>query len=171
MIKLNEVQERIAIEILLTEYQVCEQKANHFSRVAWMSGSIFFAASFLLLQEGVRLLFQNESNLMQLVSSLILLLVSLFTVLFWFFVIQRRHGFYWKEAYERARAIEEYLGNQISNIDCLESKMINTLIHEKDEACNRLRIHDWLWVYLGLVISVISLNILFVIVKISKYFC
>ena len=170
MLELNEELDKNTMKILLTEYQVCEQKANHFSRVAWMSGSIFIAASFLLLGEGVRLLLLEESNLLQLFSSLMLLIVSLITVLFWLLVIYRRHGFYLKYAYIRARAIERRLGNPILKIDSLDSMMINTWIHEKDNTCKPVRIHKWLWFYLVIVIIVISLNIIFVIGKISIYF-
>lgn len=170
MLKLNNERNKETLNSLLTEYQICEQKANHYSRVVWTSGSIFIAASFLLLTEATKLLHSEEVNPLKLCSSLMLLILSLITVLFWARVIQRRHGFYYKHAYIRARAIERQLGNPILKIGKLKTNMINNWIHELDNTSNGIPIiRKWLsFLYISFIVFIIF-NMIFVISKLSMY--
>jgi len=126
------------LKILLTEYQVCNEKAHSYSNALWVSGSIFVSASLLLLMESIKSI--------EAPKSIILTIISLATLLFWRGAVHPRHGFYFKTACRRARAIELKLKNiNLMTDNDEKSRMINSWINDLDEKSGETgKINAWL---------------------------
>src|SRR4030042_5163977 len=121
-------------EVLLQEYIVCNNKAHSYMTVCWQIGVIFISASILMLGYSVQV-YPKPIGVW-------LIPISWITLAAWYFIFKRINWICGK-AYDRAKAIEEFMKGKYHGIDPLsytdrekktiETKPINSWIDSEDK--------------------------------------
>ena len=156
-------------EILLQEYAVCNDKAHSYMAVCWQIGAIFITASILML--GI------SAQIFPKPIGVLLIFVTWITLCTWYRIFERINWIC-AIAYNRAKAIEQFMAKSHEEISSLkftdsdttiETKTINLWIHEKDKTLegSKLKltkyIHCLLWILVAISLLMLAFYISFLV--------
>jgi len=153
-------------EVLLREYAVCNDKAHSYMAVCWQIGAIFISASILML--GI------SAQMFPKLIGILLIPISWITLFAWYGIFKRINGICHR-AYDRAKAIEEFMKDKHKAIDPLEytdigkktieTHIINSWIDSSDKTSKTSQLGTkYVQILLGLLVAMSFLILEFYII-------